>query len=173
MCLCRSDNRQGFTLVELLLYTAIAASLLLVVSLFFSMLLETRVKQQAIAEVEEQGLAAMQQILQDARNAESILSPATSTAAGTLSLNMPGTAVNTVAYDSTGGALRVTRGTTSTMALTNARVSASDVAFTNLSRTGTRGTIRAEFTLQYAASTTRAAYIYNKRFIGSATIRIR
>lgn len=171
----RSSNtmRKGFTLVELLLYTAISASLLLMLSLFFHTALETRVKQQAIAEVEEQGTAAMQQLLQDARNAESIISPATSTSAGSLTLNMPGTAINTVVYDSAGGALRIMRGTTSTMALTNTRVSVSDVIFTNLSGFGTRGTLRAAFTLAYAASTTRAEYMYSRRFIGSATMRVR
>jgi prepilin-type N-terminal cleavage/methylation domain-containing protein len=172
MCLLRS-NRKGFTLVELLLSTTILASLLFVLSLFFSLVLQARVKQQTIAEVEEQGRAVLRHMAQDARNAESILSPVTSTAGTALSLDMPGTGVGTIIYDAAGGALRVMRGTTSTLQLTNGRVLATDVTFTNLSRTGTRGAVRMEFTLSYAASSTRQEYIYSKRFTGSASIRVR
>jgi type II secretory pathway pseudopilin PulG len=163
----------GFTLIELLLYTTVAASLVLVLSSFFSLLVDMRIRQQVVAEVEEKGLSVLSQILQDARNAESIISPATSTSAGSLTLNMPGTAINTITYDSSAGVLRVARGNTSTIAVTNNHILATDVLFSNVSRSGTRGTLRVGFTLQYAASTTQSVYSYSQRFTGSATIRIR
>ena len=59
----------GFTLVELLLYVGISSAILLASSLFLATLLESRIKNQTIAEVEQQGLAVMQIITQDIRNA--------------------------------------------------------------------------------------------------------
>src|SRR3990167_11517142 len=77
----------GFTLIELLLYVAISSVMLLITSLFLQTLLQSRIKNQTIAEVEQQGLAVMQLITQAARNADSINSPATGASAVSLSLN--------------------------------------------------------------------------------------
>ena len=49
-------QNKGFTLIELLLYVSIASTVLLASTVFFHMLLESRVKNQTISEVEQQGL---------------------------------------------------------------------------------------------------------------------
>src|SRR3989338_6871109 len=75
------SKSNGFTLIELLLYVGIASIILLVTSLFLSTLLQSRIKNQTIAEVEQQGLAVMQLITQTARNADSVNSPDTGASA--------------------------------------------------------------------------------------------
>ena len=70
-----SKSSRGFTLIELLLYVSLAAIMLLAVSVILSILLQTRVKNQTIAVVEQEGRAAIQAMTQSIRNAQSINSP--------------------------------------------------------------------------------------------------
>ena len=44
----------GFTLIEILLYTSLAGAILLSVSIFWTLLLQVRIKNQTMGEVEEQ-----------------------------------------------------------------------------------------------------------------------
>lgn len=164
-------NGAGFTLIELLLYVSITAVLLLSVSLFLFLLLESRVKNQTIAEVEQQGLQAMQIITQTARNAEAITSPAQGASASSITLDVITASSDPTIFDLFGSALRITEGAGSAVAFTNSRITASGLTFQNLSRTGTPGTVRIQFTLTHMNPEGRNEYNFTKTFIGSATLR--
>ncbi len=138
--------RKGFTLIELLLYVSIVGAIIFSVAGFLSLLMQSRVKNQTIAEVEQQGVSVMQIITQTGRNAADI--------------NF------TSAFDLSTGIIRQ-----DTIALTNSRVAASGLAFTNLSRAGTPGTVRIQFTLTHINPSGRNEYDYSKTFIGSASLR--
>lgn len=166
-----STAQPGFTLVELLLYVSIAAIILLITSLFLSTLLESRIKNQTIAEVDQQGIAVMQLITQTARNAEAITSPAVGASASTLTLDVVTAPSDPTIFDLSSGVIRITEGVGSATALTNSHVTASAVTFRNLSRTGTPGTIRIQFTITYVNPSGRNEYNYSKTFIGSASLR--
>ncbi|MBI5222371.1 MAG: prepilin-type N-terminal cleavage/methylation domain-containing protein [Candidatus Magasanikbacteria bacterium] len=163
--------KKGFTLVELLLYASITSVMLLVISVFLSTLLESRVKNQTIAEVEQQGTQVMQLITQTARNAEAITSPATGASASSLTLDVVTVASDPTIFDLSGGVIRIKEGAGTATALTNSRVTASALTFQNLSRTSTPGTIRIMFTLTYVNSSGRNEYTYAKTFYGSASLR--
>ena len=137
---------QGFTLIELLLYVSIVGAIILSVSGILSLLMQSRVKNQTIAEVEQQGAAVMQVITQAGRNASDI--------------NF------TSSFDISNGIIRE-----NTVALTNSRVVASGLTFQNLSRAGTPGTIRIQFTLTHINPSGRNEYDYNKTFYGTSSVR--
>ena len=162
---------QGFTLIELLLYVSIVSVVLLAISLFISSLLESRVKNQTIAEVDGQGLHVMQIITQSLRNAVAINSPALGVSAASLSINTVVAGNNPTIFDVSVDALRMSEGGGAPVLLTNARVIASALNFTNLSRPGTRGTVRITFTLTHSNPAGRQEYSYSKSFISSATLR--
>ncbi len=139
-------TNRGFTLIELLLYVAIVGAIIFSVAGFLSLLMQSRVKNQTIAEVEQQGVVVMQTITQAGRNA---------------------TSVNfTNAFDISGGVIRE-----NTVALTNSRVVASGLTFQNLSRVGTPGTIRVQFTLTHINPEGRNEYNYSKTFYGTSSVR--
>ncbi|MEK6561177.1 MAG: type II secretion system protein [Nitrospirota bacterium] len=138
--------RKGFTLIELLLYVSIVGAIIFSVAGFLSLLMQSRVKNQAISEVEQQGVQVMQVITQTGRNATNI--------------NFSSV------FDLSGGTIRQ-----NTIALTNSRVVASNLTFQNLSRTGTPGTIRVQFTLTHINPEGRNEYNYSKTFYGSASLR--
>ena len=162
---------QGFTLIELLLYIAISSVILLVISVFLSTLLESRVKNQTIAEVEQQGAQVMQLITQTLRNADTINSPATGASAASLSVNTYISANNPTVFDLSGGVIRIKEGAGAVVSLINTRVTASALTFQNLSRASTPGTVRISFTLTSVNSSGRNEYQFVKTFIGSATVR--
>ena len=173
MLKCTADQtriRSGFTLIELVLYIGIASIMLLVTSVFLSTLLESRIKNQTIAEVEQQGIQAMQIITQTLRNADEIVAPKEGKTAGSLSLRPFNISESTV-FDISGGAIRITEGAGSAVLLTNLRVTAAALTFQNLSRANTPGTIRISFTLAHVNPAGRNAYNFSKIFYGSASLR--
>lgn len=162
---------RAFTLVEVLLYVSISSVMLLSASLFLSTLLESRIKNQTIAEVEQQGLQVMQIIAQTARNAEAIISPAQGTSASSLTLDVITAASDPTVFDLSSGAIRITEGVGAAVALTNSRVTASALTFQNLSRASTPGTLRIQFTLTHVNPDGRNEYAFAKTFTASATLR--
>jgi len=159
----------GFTLVELLLYLALSAMIILMVSSFLTLVLKSRVKGQVISEVEGQGMQAMQTITQEIRNASSPSVPIGGSGS-TLSL-----APSNVAFNQTGDALYITIAG-APVALTSAKVRVSNLSFQNVGSTIENTTdpahsIRIKFTLSYVNLSGRNEYEYSRNFTGSATIR--
>jgi type II secretory pathway pseudopilin PulG len=167
----KNEMSPGFTLIELLLYISIAAFMLLTISFFLGTLFESRIKNQTIVEVEQQGLQVMQTITQATRNAEAINSPAIGENSSSLSLDVVTLTDDPTVFDLSDGEVRVTEGASLPVSLTNSRVGVSALTFKNLSRTGTPGIIRVQFTITHLSPEGRSEYNYEKTFYGSASIR--
>lgn len=165
-------HRNGFTLVELLLYVALAGTLLFSASMVLATLFEVRVKTQTMSEVDAQGNAALQIIAQALRNASSIQAPATQAASTTgISLAMYTAGVNPTVFSVSDGILFMREGTGIAIPLTNSRVGISDLLVTNLSRPSTPGIVRVSFTLSYLNPSGRNEFNYSKSFTTSASLR--
>lgn len=167
----RKKSKRGFTLLELLLYVSMAGALLLATSFLAFTLLAARVKNQTTSEVEQQGLQIMQSITQVLRNATSINSPATSTSAAALSINtvLPGN--NPTMFGVASGVLGIQEGIGATTTLSNNKVFVSGLTFTNMSRVGTPGIVRVQFTVSAINNTGRSEYSYTANFVTSAALR--
>lgn len=153
-------QQKGFSLLELLLYVGLTGVILLTTSTFFVSTIESRTKSQTIAEVESQGVQAMQIIGQKIRNATTINSPSAGSSDTNLSLNDGG-----IVFDVSSGQLRIDEGTP--VNLTSSKITVSDVDFYNLSRDGAPGIIRTEFTISYNNSSGKNEYEYSKTFYNS------
>lgn len=164
-------KNEGFTLIELLLYTSLLAIILLSVSILYSTLLGSRTKNQTIAEVDQQGTQIMQIVTQTIRNAEDINSPSQGTSASSLSANVIDVAKDPTVFDATSGVFRITEGTGTPVVLNNSHVTLSNVTFQNLTRAGTFGTVRIQFTVTHVNPAGRNEYDYNKIFYNTATLR--
>jgi competence protein ComGC len=165
------QNRPGFTLVEMLLYTAIVGVILLSISVFLSIMLEARVKGQVIAEVGQVGVQAVQIFEQTARNSVAINSPAAGTSGVSASLVLAEGAKNPTVFDMAGGIIRIKEGGSAAVNITSSKLTATGLSFTNLSASGTAGTLRIQFTLTYKNPSSRNEYNYSKTFYGSASLR--
>lgn len=164
-------TNKGFTLVELLLYISLISIMLFVISDFFFLIIKSRVKNQVIAEVEQQAVQAAQMITQAGRNAENVTSPGAGGNAAFLTLDMADISKNSTIFDLSGGVIRIKEGAGSPIPLTNSRVIASDLNFQNLSYAGTPGTIRVSFTLSHVNPENKNEYDYSRTFYASASLR--
>lgn len=165
------DNRTGFTLLELLLYVAMAAVLLLATSMILLLLLRARVQHTVSAEVDQQGMQVMQLVTQTIRNAAAINTPSRGTSGGTLSLDVFDSAKDPTVVTLASGAIVLTEGASIAVPLTAAPVTVSGLTFSNLSASGTPGTVRLQFTISYTNPSGLSEYNYTKTFYGSSTIR--
>lgn len=165
------QTKNGFTLIELLLYLGISATILFVVSTFFVLMLQSKVKNQTIAEVEQQGMAAMQIITQTIRNATSISLPYPGTSAPNAVFVVPEQSQSPAAFDMFSGRIRVTEGSGQAVDLTNSHVAVSSLDFQNLSWPGTAGDIRVSFTLTKNNPENRNEYSYSRTFYATASLR--
>ena len=155
------SNSNAFTLIELILYIGIASILLVTISSFLFILLESRVKNQTIAEVEQQGIQAMQ----------IVNSPTQGTSGSTLSLDVITAGNDPTVFDLSSNTLQITEGSGGAVSITNSRIIVSDLTFRNLSYSNAQGAIKIEFTLTHINPEGRQEYGYSKTFYGSASIR--
>ena len=162
---------RGFTLIESALYVGISSIMLLAISFFLFTLLESRVKNQTIAEVSQQGIQIMQILTQTIGNADIINYPLSGTSAEYLSLNTYTASNNPTIFDLSGGIIRIKEGIGSNIPLTNSRVNMSNLSFSNLSLENTPGSIRISFTLNYVNQEGRNEYNFSKNFYASASLR--
>lgn len=164
-------KNQGFTLIEVLLYLAIASALLFAVSGFVVLSFQSRAEGQVISEVEQQGQHMLQTITNRVRGSGAITTPAASTNGTTLTLATSSGATNPSVVSLSGTTLSITEGSGSPVILHNSQVNVSGLTFTNASRPSTPGIVRIQFTLSYNSTSSRREYNYSKVFYGSASLR--
>jgi hypothetical protein len=153
------------------LYLALFAVIVGSISGLLYTILQSRIKNQVIAEVEQQGMQTIALITQTARNATTLTSPTIGTSSATLSLAVPTVSLSPTVFNLASSSIRITEGAGGSVALTNSRVTASALSFQNLSRVGTNGTVRIQFTLTHINPANKNEYDYTKTFMASATLR--
>jgi len=162
---------KGFTLIELLLYIAIASIIVFTSATMLRFTLESRVKNQTIAEVEQEGDQVMQLITQTLRNGTGVNSPTQGNSAASLSIAVVTGAINPTVFDLASGAIRIKEGVGSAVNLTSSKVSVSNLNFQNLSATSPPDIIRITFTITFINNSGRNEYSFSQKFYGSASLR--
>lgn len=166
------NKQKGFTLIELLLYIAVASIIVFSSATLLRFTLESRVKNQTIAEVEQEGMQVMQLVIQTIRNATAINSPTIGNSGASLSVEVVTGANSPTIFDLSSGAIRIKEGSGATTNLTSTKVTVTNLNFQNLSRISTPNTIRISFTVSYVNPSGRNEYSYSKSFTGSVNLRI-
>lgn len=164
-------DKKGFTMIEMLLYLGLITMILVAVSAFFSVLMEARIKNQTIVEVDSQGVQIMQAITQAARNSNEINSPARGSAATALSLASEDSSKNSTIIGLNGQNVYIQEGSQGQVLLNNSQVKISNFSFANFSRANTNGIVSVSFTVTYNNSTGKNEYDFSKTFYGSAALR--
>jgi type II secretory pathway pseudopilin PulG len=166
----KSNFIKGFTLVELLLYVGVSSTILLLSVIFLFTMVEARVKNQTIAEVEQQGIQVMQTITNAILGSQSINFPIVGTSASNIQLVLRETG-NLVSFDVIDGKLRTTEAPLAPIFITNSRVVVSAILFENLSRSNTPGVVRVSFVLNHVNTEGRSEFNYSKYFYTSIALR--
>lgn len=165
-------SNSGYTLMELILYISLFSIMIAGISISFSLFFDSKIKNQTITEVDQEGAQVLEIITQTIRNANNVNSPIIGSSDGTLSLGVDNIVLNPTIFSLSGGEIKVTEGLNPEISLTNnLRVVASDLLFENLSRNLTPDIISISFTLTHLNPNGRNEYDYSKTFYGSASLR--
>lgn len=165
------QQKPGFTLVELLLYIGVSGLILLAVASLALLIVETRKKNQTIAEVEQQGLQVASLLSQTVRNATGFNTPTLGQSSTTLSVTTASSNTNPTIFDLSAGALRIKEGASTAINLTASFITASAFNVANVSRSATTGSVRISFVLSHTNPGSQNEYTYSKTFYVSASIR--
>jgi len=111
------NKNQGFTLVELIVYIAVSSFVLAAIGGLVWMLMQSRAKSQAIAEVEQQGALIMDTITQSVRNAESITAPTVGNTGTTLTLDVVEATDDPTIFTLSSSDMEITEGVAAAVAL--------------------------------------------------------
>lgn len=141
-------NKKAFTLIETLIYIALIA---LVVTTFvnFGLAISQRgSKGYVIAEVNSNGLQAMEIISNKIKTADSVVAPTKGNSGTSLRLDMPSTP-DDIIFQVSGGALQLTQGANPIVNLTSTRVTVSNFTAVNNARNTADDNITISFTVAY------------------------
>ena len=149
---------KSFTLVEFLLYIVILSSILILTGGFLWNFIVGNVKANSYQEVQQNGNFALIKITQEIKKASGINIPVLGSTSTSLSLIMNSAAQNPTVFDVVDGKLRITQGVQDPIELTSDQVIINNLQFTNLSYSGTPGTMRIEMNIDHINPANLAEY---------------
>ncbi|EKD43859.1 MAG: hypothetical protein ACD_72C00096G0004 [uncultured bacterium] len=157
-------KNSGFTLIELLLYITLAAIILLAVNLFIASILQSRIKNETIINIENQGQSIIQLITQNIHNTKQVNLPNQTTLQITDANNQP------IVFSLADGVINLIQNNI-VYPLISSRTMVTNLKFTNLSTNPSTPSIKIEFTLQSINPNERNENEYIQNFYATATTR--
>lgn len=161
----------GFTLVETIVYVAIFSMFIIGVVSFLSSLSSSRLHNQMVLEINDQGSKAMKTITQVLRDGSNVNSPTIGNTASNLSVVTGVVETSPTVFSENAGVLYMQEASGSSVALTNNKVILSNLTFSNLSRPDTPNIIKISFNLKSTAGTSSPSGQYSFTFNGSGALR--
>jgi Tfp pilus assembly protein PilV len=162
------QKNTGISLVETIIYVAIFSMIVTTFVSFSSSMTTSRLHNQKVLEVNDQGGRVMKMLTQSIRNADVVNSPTIGNNASSLSLNMYQIGVSPTVFFLDAGVLYITEAGGAQVALTNNKVIVSDLNFSNFSRVNSPDIIKISFTISSVVS---GGGDYSYVFNGSAQLR--
>ncbi len=166
-----AQTTEGFTIVELLLYTAVASVLIGSIATLMASTHQTKAKLIAITEVESVGLQISQLLSTTVKNSQTIITPTVAATSSILTLNTYLASTTPSTIQITDDTLSITQGTHDPLAFSSGRLIISNLLFENVSATSTADSIRSSFTLRHADPSDKSEYSYEQTFYVTASTR--
>jgi Tfp pilus assembly protein PilW len=163
-------NTKGFTLIEFLLYTIILAMVLILAGGFLWDIIFGNIKETSYQEVQQNGRFALSKITQEIKKATGVNTPPPGSSSNNLLLAMANPSLHPTVFDVVDGKLRITQGSNGPYELTSDQVAVTNIQFTDLSYTGTPGTIRMEMTIDYVNPMNRNEYTASASFKSTVSL---
>lgn len=164
-------NIKGFSLVETIIYVAIFSVFIAGTASFLNTMTSSRLNNQMVLEINDQGSSAMKTMTQSIRNANQVNSPTITNTAFNLSLVTNMASTSPTVFSQSGGILYMSEGAGFPVALTNNKVVVSNLTFSNLSRPDTPNIIKISFRLTSTNATSSSSGQYSFTFNGSGALR--
>ena len=168
-------GRQGFSLIEVLIYIAIMAFAVVAIASFSISIANSRNKNYVVGEVQANGRGAFNIITQRILAAEGVNVGLSTfdTDPGILSLQMADAAKNPTIINLTAdnGILQITEGASNAVSITSDEVQVTNLVFTNVTPAGRRENIRMEITIEYDNPSGDQEFEYSQSLQTSTSLR--
>lgn len=169
----KSNFNKGMTLIEILLYLSLLAIMIVAISAFMSLSLQSRIKGQTIGEVEQSSTQAMDIMIDSIRSAKTITAPTRGNNSSSLNLVMPGVS-QTVDLRLNSGKIEMQKNGGGYSAITFDKLTITSLVFANTTSSasiGALGSVKVSFRSDYINSSGRNEYTFGKNFQGAASLR--
>jgi len=163
---------KGFTLIELIIYSAIICVFLVGASTFAWQIIQGNIKLGAYREVEQNANFAVEKIAFAIRNSSKIVQPERpGDETDYLFLRMPDPAKTLTKFEVSDGKITMSEGEDGPYPLTTDLVEVTNLKFTNLSYEDTPGTIRIKMTVEHVNPAGRNEYEASLNLENSVSLR--
>lgn len=169
---------EGFTLIEMIVYVAIVAVLILTIAAFAVWAIQVGSKTKINYELADNARRAMEKMVYEIKKSKSIYAPASifEINPGQLSLeqvttSIPGETATFIDFFQCGNALCEKKEGQAPQALTNERVKLTSLKFFQLLNSTTTPSVQISLKLESAASSTRPEYAGSLELINTVTLR--
>lgn len=169
----QSHSQSGTTIVELILYVAIVAGLLVGVGGVSMNMFEAKAKGLAVGEVSLAASHALYVIEESVREAQSITLPLLGNASTSVTLVTAIPSTNPTVIRASGNNIEMIIGANPPILLFPSTLRVSNVQFQNVSYPGVgrQGSVRVSFTIDSGTNTVEQQYRFSGAFASTATIR--
>lgn len=165
-------NKKGFTLIELMIYIAIVAGILIVATSFAWNVINSRTKTFVIQEVEQNGRFIIEKISRSALGAQSITAPLVGATGSSLDLIVDDAPLTTVDFILNAESIQMSNDGGPYIDLNSNNVRVTNLDFINLSSADSRTkNIKIRFTLDHVNPENRQEWSYSDTF--ETTIELR
>ena len=162
---------KAFSLIETLLYITLFSVVVVMIVGVYGLVIDVKAKDRVTFEVTSEGSRIMQIITQSLRNATLINSPPAGSNSAIVSVNVFNITNNPTMFYLTGDNIVMKEGGLAEVILNSNRTKISGLKFTNLSRAGTNGTIKIEFTVTAVSTNPKAPFQFSQSFASDATLK--
>jgi type II secretory pathway pseudopilin PulG len=163
-------KKDGFTLLELLLYISITSIILLVIIGLLYQIIQGQIKNRTVREVEQQGTEITEIITYYIRNSTGVQEPTPGNTSDQLILNMDDPAVDPVQFSSDGQNVTIQKAGDPAIPLSNSRLTVPTFNFDNLGTTN-NDSIKINMTLEHKNPEGGQEYEYIQDFTNTADPR--
>lgn len=159
-------KKKGFTIIELVIYTAIVTVVLLVISSFIIDIMSSKSKAMAIQEVNQNGRFIINKISIEARKAKSIVS----LASNSMTLSYPSSSNEIFSFDTGNKKITMQIGSNPAVDLSTNDVEITSGSFTDLSSRHSKN-VKVSFTVAYKNIGGGNQFDYSKTFETTLELR--
>ena len=123
------NHKKGYTLIELILYTAILSSVLTVMIFITRSMYDARARVRTSVLVRENLRFALTQMVANIRGADGVTTPSSASTSSTLELIMNDSAINPTIFSVGNGQVWLAQGSEDAVAITSAEVEVTELSF--------------------------------------------
>lgn len=163
-------SKNGFTLVETLIYIAIIGVVTISFISFSISISNSRNKNYVVQEVQANIRFSLAKISEKIRGAENVLSPAEGNSSTTLELDMPG-AEPDLTFRVNEGVLELVQGVGSPIPLTSDEVKVSNLKFFNHSSSGETENVGINLKIDYRSNNSDKEFSYSREHKTAVSLR--